>query len=51
MQEGKTINEFIDYLMLKYDIVVEPELESKVNHNIRMKINRTINKTWQLNHF
>ena len=45
MQEGKTINEFIDYLMLKYDIVVEPELESKVNHNIRMKINRTINKS------
>ena len=42
-QEGKTINEFIDYLMLKYDIVVEPELESKINHNIRMKINRTIN--------
>lgn len=45
MQEGKTIKEFIDYLMLKYDIVVEPELESKVNHNIRMKINRTINKS------
>lgn len=47
-QDGKTINDFIDYLMLKYDIVVEPELESKVAHNIRMKINRTINNNKSL---
>ena len=42
-QEERTINDFIDYLILKYDIDVDPKSESKLNHNIRMKINRTIN--------
>ncbi len=27
----------IDYLTLKYDIVVDPESESKLTNNIRMK--------------
>lgn len=48
MQEEKTINEFINYLTVKYDIEVEPELQSKLNHNIRMKINRTIKKNKML---
>lgn len=46
MEEGKTINQFINYLILKYNI--DTVSENKVHHNIRMKINRTIKKDKKL---